>query len=65
MTLVKVPSLYTKQSGNLASLIDQADDMSADEISSLGEKSSQRIAEAYSWQYISDKYGQVFLGVSE
>lgn len=56
---------WTKQSGNLASLIDQADDMSADEISSLGEKSSQRIAEAYSWQYISDKYGQVFLGVSE
>lgn len=56
---------WTKQSGNLASLIDQADDMSAGEISSLGEKSSRRIAEAYSWQYISDKYGQVFLGVSE
>lgn len=56
---------WTKQSGNLASLIDQADGMSAGEISSLGEKSSQRIAESYSWQYISDKYGQVFLGASE
>lgn len=56
---------WTKQSGNLASLIDQADGMNAGEISSLGEKSSQRIAESYSWQYISDKYGQVFLGASE
>lgn len=56
---------WTKQSGNLASLINQADGMSAGEISSLGEKSSQRIAESYSWQYISDKYGQVFLGASE
>lgn len=56
---------WTKQSGNLASLIDQVDGMSAGEISSLGEKSSQRIAESYSWQYISDKYGQVFLGASE
>lgn len=56
---------WTKQSGNLASLIDRADSMSADEISSLGEKSSQRIAKSYSWQYISDKYGQVFLGASE
>lgn len=50
---------WTKQSGNLASLIDQADSMSADEISKLGEKSSQRIAEAYSWQYIADEYAQV------
>lgn len=56
---------WNKQPGNLASLIDQADGMSADEISSLGEKSSQRIAKSYSWQYISDKYGQVFLGASE
>ena len=56
---------WTKQSGNLASLIDQADGMSAGEISSLGEKSSKRIAELFSWQYISDKYGQVFLGASE
>ena len=56
---------WNKQSGNLASLIDQADYMSADEISDLGEKSSQRIAEAYSWQHISDEYSQVFLGASE
>lgn len=51
---------WTKQSGNLASLIDQADHMSADKISSLGEKSSRRIAEAYSWQHIANRYAQVF-----
>ena len=50
---------WTKQLGNLASLIDRADDMSTDEISKLGEKSSQRIAEAYSWQRIADEYAQV------
>ena len=50
---------WTKQSGNLAALIDQADHMSADEISELGEKSSQRISEAYSWQHIADEYAQV------
>lgn len=51
---------WTKQPGNLASLIDQADHMSANEISDLGEKSSQRIARAYSWQYIANQYVQVF-----
>lgn len=51
---------WTKQSGNLASLINQADHMIADEISDFGEKSSQRIAEAYSWQHIADQYAQVF-----
>ena len=51
---------WTKRPGNLASLIDQADHMSANEISDLGEKSSQRIARAYSWQYIANQYVQVF-----
>ena len=52
---------WTKQSGNLAALIDQADHMSADEIFGLGEKSSQRIAEAYSWQHIANQYARVFI----
>ena len=50
---------WTKQPGNLAALIDQADHMSADGISELGKKSSLRIAEAYSWQHIADEYAQV------
>ena len=51
---------WTKQSGNLASLIDRADHMSADEISELGRKSSRRIVNAYSWQHIADRYAQAF-----
>lgn len=47
---------WTKQSGNLASLIDWADGMNADEISELGKKASLRIVEAYSWQHIADEY---------
>lgn len=51
---------WNKQPGNLASLIDQADNMNAGEITELGEKSSQRVAEAYSWQHIANEYKQLF-----
>lgn len=52
---------WTKQSGNLASLVDWADGMNADEISELGKKASLRIVEAYSWQHIADEYEGCFL----
>ena len=51
---------WNKQPGNLASLIDQADNMNAGEITELGEKSSQRVVEAYSWQHIAGEYKQLF-----
>ncbi len=51
---------WNKQPGNLASLIDQADNMNAGEITELGEKSSQRVVEAYSWQHIADEYNRLF-----
>lgn len=51
---------WNKQPGNLASLIDQADNMNAGEITELGERSSQRVAEAYSWQHIADEYNRLF-----
>lgn len=51
---------WNKQPGNLALLIDQADNMNAGEITELGEKSSQRVVEAYSWQHIADEYKQLF-----
>lgn len=51
---------WNKQPGNLASLIDRADNMNAGEITELGEKSSQRVVEAYSWQHIADEYKQLF-----
>lgn len=56
---------WTKQSGNLASLIDRADGMNADEISELGKKASLRIVEAYSWQHIADEYESRFSLMSE
>lgn len=56
---------WTKQSGNLASLIDWADGMNADEISELGKKASLRIVEAYSWQHIADEYESCFSLMSE
>lgn len=56
---------WTKQSGNLASLIDWADGMNADEISELGKKASLRIVEAYSWQHIADEYESRFSLMSE
>lgn len=52
---------WTKESGNLASLIDKADKMSIEEIALLDEKSTKRIADAYSWQFICDSYARTFL----
>ncbi len=52
---------WSKDEGDLAALIEQADALSAEEIAALGEKSSARIAEAYSWEFISKEYYNVFL----
>ena len=52
---------WTKESGNLSALIERADGLHADAVAVLGKKAKERIADAYSWQYIADKYEQVFL----
>lgn len=52
---------WTKESGNLAALIEKADEMSKADIESYGVKAKGRIAQAYSWQYIADRYEEVFL----
>ncbi len=51
---------WTKESGNLASLIDYADSLPKAEIQEYGRKAKKRIADHYSWQYIADKYGDLF-----
>lgn len=51
---------WTKQSGDLAGLIDRADRMDAADIAELGSKAKARVADAYSWQHISRQYGQLF-----
>lgn len=60
--VAKDTALYwTKEEGSLASLIEEADAMSPEEVSAFGEKSTKRIREAYSWESICEKYAKVFL----
>lgn len=51
---------WNKKDGNLAKLIDKADGMQEEEIEKLGVKAKKRIDEAYSWEYISGRYEEVF-----
>lgn len=52
---------WTKEAGNLASLIEKADKMKVVEIEELGDKAKKRIREAYSWEYIASRYEEEFL----
>lgn len=56
---------WSKETGDLAALIEKADEMSPEDISALGEKAKARIADAYSWQFITDEYANLFLGEKE
>lgn len=51
---------WSIKDGDLARLIEKADEMKSDEIANLGSKSTQRIEEAYSWPYICGKYEKVW-----
>lgn len=51
---------WTKENGNLAALIDRADEMKTNEIQAMGEKAKKRIKDAYSWEYIARRYEEVF-----
>lgn len=52
---------WSKDEGDLAALIERADALSAEEIAAYGEKSTARIAEAYSWEFISQEYYDCFV----
>lgn len=52
---------WNKSEGNLAALIDKAEQLSMEEIEIMGKKSKQRIKEAYSWEYIAERYAEIFL----
>lgn len=51
---------WTKEPGDLAGLIDRADQMDAADIAELRHEAKRRIADAYSWQRISDQYRRLF-----
>ncbi len=53
---------WTKEEGNLAELIDEADEMSGEKVTRMGELAKRRIDEAYRWGYICDCYLKVFCG---
>ena len=52
---------WSKQPGDLAKLIEAADTMTKDEIAQLAAKAKNRIATAYSWEYICGQYEKLFL----
>lgn len=52
---------WSKEPGDLAKLIAQADALTPEEIARLGKKAKARIATAYSWEYITGKYEALFL----
>ena len=53
---------WSKKNGSLASLIDKADKINTQNRVEYGRKAKQRIKDAYSWQYICDKYADAFIG---
>lgn len=52
---------WSKESGDLAKLIEAADLLTEDQIADLGAKAKKRIADAYSWQFIAKEYEDLFL----
>lgn len=52
---------WNKEEGNLASLINMADNLPEETIKKFGSKAKKRILDAYSWKCIVDLYEQTFL----
>lgn len=48
---------WTREDGDLARLIDECEGMNREE---LGRKAKDRIKTAYSWEYISDRYAEIW-----
>lgn len=51
---------WNKKKGNLAALIDRADELSKQEVAAYAQKARKRIASAYSWDFIASRYAEVF-----
>lgn len=51
---------WNKKPGNLAALIDKADSLSSDLRDQYGLKAKDRIRKAYSWDYIAERYAELF-----
>lgn len=51
---------WSKETGSLASLIEKADELSTEEIDKLGAAAKNRIETAYSWDFICNRYLEIF-----
>ena len=51
---------WSSENGDLAKLIDQADNMSEEERAEFGVKAKARIRDAFSWKFIGDEYMRVW-----
>jgi rhamnosyltransferase len=51
---------WSRESGDLARLIDKADQMSANEIVDMGQRAKKRVAQEYTWDKICKQYENVF-----
>lgn len=52
---------WTKNDGDLAGVIEKADAMNAVDRLELGRMAKERVKTAYSWQFICDRYAEIFL----
>lgn len=52
---------WNKVDGNLAKLIENADEMQDDYVLELAKKAKKRVNKAYSWSFISEEYEKVFI----
>ena len=52
---------WTHEYGLLARTLEQADEMSEEEIRKLGNKAKERIDKFYRWEYIRDRYEELFV----
>ena len=53
---------WTKEEASLSRLIDEADILNSEEIEQYGKKANKRIMDAYNWQFIANRYMQLFKG---
>lgn len=51
---------WTKEYGLLAQMLERADQMTAQEIEEIGIKAKERIDKYYSWEYITQRYEELF-----
>ncbi len=51
---------WTKESGNLASVLEIADKMNEKQVEDMGKVAKSRIKDNYSWKFIADQYMKIF-----